>query len=297
MQIIILLLLFPCLVYSLTFSVQEDQDIVGEIKKEIIYPRQNFFNIARKYDLGTFELMEANPKVHPRKITKSVELIIPTAFILPNVLREGLVLNLAELRLYYFHKHSNRVSTFPVGIGRVGWRTPVGVTNIIRKTPNPTWVPTRRIREAALRKGKVLPEFMPPGPNNPLGKYALSMAWDPYKIHGTNEPESVGLRSSSGCIRMYPEDIEQLFKLVEVGTKVTIIHEPNKIGKLGNRLYLEAHEPLRENYYRDETEMDLTLDEVLELVVNREPYEINWAVLKKETQTTFGYPVPIGFVD
>src|SRR5690606_9951022 len=135
----------------------------------------------------------------------------PSAFILPPGPREGIVLNLAELRLYYYHPGGKKVSTFPVGIGRSGWLTPVGETVIARKKEGPTWIPPKSIREYMKKKGVHLPEKVYPGPENPLGDFALYLGWQNYLMHGTNQPNTVGIRSSSGCIRMYPEDIKRLF--------------------------------------------------------------------------------------
>ena len=278
---------------ALTFIIKDDSDIVGNIRYTYSKEGETLYDIARFFDLGTFEIMEANPQIDPKQIPAGTKVLLPTAFILPQEAKEGIVLNLAELRVYYFHQDQNLVSTHPIGVGRLGWRTPVGTTTIVRKREKPTWRPPASIRASAARKGKILPESVPPGPNNPLGDYAMNLGWPRYLMHGTNQPESVGLRSSSGCIRMYPEDIEHLFKIVPKGTTVKVIYEPFKIGKSDNKLYLEAHEPFPEPYYGEEDEEQM-LEQVIHDITKTLRSKIDWQNAKKEIKHTFGYPIPIG---
>ena len=280
--------------HGLTFNIWSNSDIVGT--KQIIFFKNHdtLQDIARKFDIAITELIGANPKVNPKNIKVGTKLIIPTEFILPPGPREGIVLNLAEFRLYYFSEDQKTVTTLPVGIGRQGWITPIGETRIIRKREHPTWVPPPSIREHYENKGKILPDFIPPGPNNPLGDYAMNLAWSNYLIHGTNTPNSIGLRSSSGCIRMYPEDIKVLFSLTIVGTKVRVIHEPFKVGKKGGELYLEVHEPFKEKYYNDE---ELTEQQLLEKIINEYHQRfkglIDWNYANKNLKNAIGYPIDI----
>ena len=210
---------------------------IGHLEYYQITGQQNLLQIARLNSLGYIELLAANPGVDPWVPEKGRTLILPKAHLLPDAPRRGIVINLAELRLYFFRKGSTPVLTFPIGIGRMGRETPTGVTHVKAKRKNPTWIPPASIR--AERPG--LPSEVPPGPRNPLGRYALNLAWQGYVIHGTNKPYGIGRRVSSGCIRLYPEDIALLFRLVSVGTPVAIVYQPVKLGWSDGELYLEVH--------------------------------------------------------
>lgn len=279
---------------SLAFNIISNSDIVGARHTIIVKQQDSLQSIARKFDVAITELMLANPNVDPKNIKKGTILIIPTEFILPPGLREGIVLNLAEFRIYHFSENQKVVNTFPVGIGRMGWQTPLGETRVVRKREQPTWVPPPSIREHYANKGKILPDFIPPGADNPLGEYAMNLAWPNYLIHGTNAPNSIGLRSSSGCIRMYSEDIKALFNLTALDTKVRVIHEPLKIGKKNNELYLEVHESFKEKYYRDEdcTEQEL-LEKIIEEYYKKFKNRIDWANAFKSIKKATGYPIDI----
>lgn len=199
-------------------------------------------DIARRYDFGFVELRAANPGIDPWRAGEGREIVLPTLHLEPPVgadagARRGIVVNLAEMRLYLFRGPGVPAISFPIGIGREGWETPTGTTTIVQKRRNPTWVPPASIRARDPR----LPAQVPPGPNNPLGAFALNLGWPSYVIHGTNKPDGVGRRVSHGCLRLYPEDIERLFDLVEVGTPVSIIDQPVKLAWLGDALYLEVH--------------------------------------------------------
>jgi L,D-transpeptidase ErfK/SrfK len=280
--------------YSLTFNISSNSDIVGTKQTIFFKEKDTLQSIARSFDLAITELIGANPGINPKNIKVGTKLVIPTEFILPSGAREGIVLNLAEFRIYYFSEDRKTVATFPVGIGRLGWQTPLGETKVVRKRDHPTWVPPPSIRKYSEDKGKILPDFIPPGPHNPLGEYAMNLAWSNYLIHGTNSPSSIGLRSSSGCIRMYPEDIKTLFNLSVVGTKVRVVHEPIKLGKKGSELYIEVHESFKEKYYNDE---ELTEQELLENIINeyyqRFKSRIDWGYANKNLKNAIGYPVDI----
>jgi L,D-transpeptidase ErfK/SrfK len=278
---------------GLTFPIKPESDLIGIVQTAIVQKNETIPDIARKFDIGSVEVMQANPKVKPKQMKAGTVLTIPTSFILPPGPRTGIVLNLAELRIYYYPPGGTTVVTHPVGIGRVGWRTPVGETAVIRKKEKPTWRPPASIRNSYARKGKTLPRSVPPGPKNPLGEYAMYLGWPRYLIHGTNRPKSVGLRSSSGCIRMYPEDIESLFNVVNKGTTVRVIHEPFKVGKFSGKLYLEAHEPFPESYYGDEDDDEL-FSEALDEVYYRNN-KINWPAANSLLKQSVGYPIEISF--
>ncbi len=203
--------------------------------------------IASRFQMGLLALMEANPGVDPFLPTPGTRLVIPTQMLLPEGPRQGIVINLSEMRLYYYPRKQNVVHVLPIGIGRIGRATPVMNTHIISKQANPTWTPTSNTRKEYLQNGVVLPKVVPAGPDNPMGKYALRMAagGGEYLIHGTNQDFGIGLRVSAGCIRLRPDDIEFLFEQVPVGESVRIIDEPVKMATEPNgKRYLEVHQPL-----------------------------------------------------
>ncbi|CAH0537607.1 L,D-transpeptidase family protein [Vibrio marisflavi] len=225
----------------------EGSQIVGRIQYHVVKKGESLAGIAKQYDVGFLSLMAANKGVDPFLPKPGYVLTIPTRIILPNVPREGVVINLAELRLYYFEPDKQIVHIFPVGIGRIGRDTPEMETTISQKRANPTWTPPESIRKEYLAKGVTLPKIVPSGPDNPLGDYALRLAYGvgDYLIHGTNKNFGIGLRVSSGCIRMEPKDIKWLFDHSVVGEKVTIIDEPVKMTLEPDRsVFVEAHEPL-----------------------------------------------------
>ncbi|MES9955685.1 MAG: L,D-transpeptidase family protein [Sedimenticola sp.] len=246
--LLVLLLALPALqVQALSFPLPEDGgDLVGEVRTVKTVYEDTLSDIARLNDLGYKEITDANPDVDPWLPGTDTEVILPTHFILPPGPREGVVINLAELRLYYYPKGEKRVITHPLGIGREGWSTPTGRGRITRKQANPTWYPPASIRAEHEADGDPLPAVVKPGPDNPLGKYALYLSLPGYLIHGTHKPYGVGMRVSHGCIRLYPEDIESLFSNIPVGTPVRIINEPYKAGWQSGQLYVEAHPPLSE---------------------------------------------------
>jgi L,D-transpeptidase ErfK/SrfK len=199
-------------------------------------------DIARHYGLGFVELRAANPDIDPWRAGEGREIVLPSLHLDPwsdhrSEGRRGIVINLADMRLYFYLGVGVPAVSFPIGIGRDGWETPTGETRIVLKRDKPTWIPPASIRARNPR----LPAQDLPGPNNPLGDYALNLAWPRYVIHGTNKPDGVGRRISHGCIRLYPEDIERLFALVEVGTPVTVVDQPVKLARINGQLYLEIH--------------------------------------------------------
>jgi L,D-transpeptidase ErfK/SrfK len=175
---------------------------------------------------------------------------IPSHYVLPRAQRKGVVLNLPEMRMYYFPPKKAgepaQVQTYPISIGRRDWATPLGMTTITSKKKDPSWRPPESIRREHAEKGDPLPRVVPAGPDNPLGAYAMRLGMPSYLIHGTNKPLGVGMRVSHGCIRMLPEDIEHLFSQLPVGTPVNIVNQPVKAGWYGGKLYLEVHPPLEE---------------------------------------------------
>ena len=212
-------------------------DMIGTLRHVITAYEDTLLDLARANGLGYVEMIAANQGIDPWVPGENTPIVLPTAHVLPDAERHGLVVNLAEHRLYYFGPDGAEPETFPLGVGREGWGTPLGSTEIVRKKERPTWFPPESIRA----KKPHLPKAVPPGPHNPLGSHALYFDWPSYLIHGTNMPWGVGRRVSHGCIRLYPEDIARLFELVPVGTPVQVISQAIKIGWYGGELYVEAH--------------------------------------------------------
>ncbi len=221
--------------------------VVGGLQWVDASHEDTLLDIARRYDVGYREIRLANPGVDVWLPGEGTGILIPSRYILPDAPREGIVINLSEMRLYYYPKATanerRRVITHPISVGRVGWGTPLADTRIVTKSTDPTWYPPDSIRADHAAKGDPLPAKVPPGPDNPLGRFALRLALPGYLIHGTNKPYGIGMRVSYGCIRLYPEDIETLFKRVPVDTPVHIINQPYKAGWRQGVLFFEAHPP------------------------------------------------------
>lgn len=226
-------------------------DVVGSVQVITAEYEDTLSDIARRFNLGFDEIVSANPDVDPWLPGKGTQIVIPTQFVLPDAPREGIVINLAAMRLFYFPEvkdgEPQRVITHPVGIGRLQWKTPEGITRITVKDENPVWRPTPSIHREYAKNGNPLPAVVPPGPDNPMGSHVLRLSWPSYAIHGTNKPASIGLRGSFGCIRMYPEDIVGLFDDVTVGTPVRVINQPRLFGWRGDQLYLQAYPVLEDD--------------------------------------------------
>lgn len=231
-----------------------DIDIFGQMQTTVASREETLLDIARLYDIGQTEILLANPDVDRWLPADGAEVVLPSRYIIPQIERKGLVLNLAEMRIYYFPKPKKGakpvVTTHPVGIGRMDWETPLGKTKVIGKKKDPTWTPPQSLKDAAIAAGDPpLPDVVPPGPDNPLGRFAirLGVGNGSYLIHGTHKPYGIGMRVSAGCVRMYPEDIETMFNQVPIGTQVHIINQPIKLGWLGDSLFVELHPPLEED--------------------------------------------------
>jgi L,D-transpeptidase ErfK/SrfK len=234
------------------FLLAPGQDVVGQVQVTVAKHEDTFADLARRFNVGYAELVRANPGVDPWLPGDGTEIVLPTEFILPDVPREGLVLNLAQMRLYYFPEPQKdapkdgpiEVVTHPIGIGKVGWATPEGSTKVVSHVKDPTWTPPLSVRREHEKEGDILPPKVPPGPENPLGRHMMRLGWPTYLIHGTNKPPAVGMRASAGCIRLYPEDIAQVYDLVQDGTKVTVVNQPYLLGWRGDELLVQAYEPL-----------------------------------------------------
>jgi L,D-transpeptidase ErfK/SrfK len=241
----------PAPVQTERFVLKPGQDVVGRVQIVRVAQGQTLSDIARLFDVGYDAMVHANPKVDPWVPPVGTPVIVPTQFILPDAPRRGIVVNVAALRLFYFPPHRpgrpQILITHPVGIGRVAWDTPEGVTRVISHVRNPIWFVPRSIQAEHARWGDPLPRAVGPGPDDPLGHYAMHLGWPGYLIHGTNKPIGVGQRVSHGCIHLYPEDIAQIFRMVPNGTQVRVVDQPYLFGWADGRLYMQAYGALRDD--------------------------------------------------
>jgi L,D-transpeptidase ErfK/SrfK len=240
-------LTLPAVVQALEFPLSPDTEVVGEVQVIAAAYEDTFVRLARRYDVGYEELRQANPDVDPWLPGEGTQIIIPTQYVLPRAQRRGIVINVPELRLYYFPESGDRVITYPISIGKQDWATPYGTTAVVRKAVDPTWYPPASVRQEHLERNDPLPAVVPPGPDNPLGTRALYLGFPGYLLHGTNKPAGLGMRVTHGCVRLFPEDVEALFEQVAVGTPVALVNQPYKLGWGEDGLYLEAHRPLNED--------------------------------------------------
>ncbi len=220
--------------------------LIGVDQSHKVKKGDYFQKITEQYNVGFLALMAANPDIDPFLPEIDSDIVIPSAMLLPYVKREGIVINLPELRLYYFLPQENKVHVFPVGIGREGLTTPKATSYISSKRKDPIWRPTSAMRQRYFEQhGKQMQKEIAAGPSNPFGKYALRLGTSEYLIHGTNQRFGIGMRSSSGCIRMFDGDIKWLFDNVPLNTKVRIIDQPTKMSyESGGRQVMEIHSPL-----------------------------------------------------
>lgn len=271
-------------------------DLIGEPQWVKASRDETLLDIARRYDLGQEEIRLANPDVDRWLPREGDPVWIPSQFILPDAHREGLVLNLPEMRLYHFHPAakgtSATVDTYPASVGRMDWKTPLGETRVIRKQRNPAWYPPESVKQEAAAKGEQVPDVVPPGPNNPLGAYALRLGLPGYLIHGTNKPYGVGMRVTHGCVRLLPEDIEELFGQVHVGTTVQILNQPVKTGWQDGVLYIEVHPPLDEDHIAQKDLLRFTLERVYAELQIR-PAVLNGQALRQAVENPLGIPVAV----
>ncbi len=292
----------PMPVASHTFSFDPMRDdVVGGLQVVTAKNEDTLSDIARRFNLGYEEIVSANPGIDPWLPGEGTRIVIPSQFVLPHAPREGIVINLAAMRLFYFPKAADgelqTVITHPVGIGREQWKTPEGMTRITVKDKNPVWRPTKSIHKEYARNGNPLPAVVPPGPDNPMGAYVLRLAWPTYAIHGTNKPASIGLRGSFGCIRMYPEDIASIFDAVPVGTRVRVVNQPRLLGWRGNQLYVQTY-PALEDDKRDQNKLFDKLMKVtystFKAQINARPHlTINEILLNEALRNPLAVTVPI----
>ena len=276
-----------------------DVDLIGYTGITQARSEDTLLDIARRYNLGQNEIMLANPDVDRWLPGEDTYVVLPSRFILPRSERKGIVLNLPEMRLYYFFntgpEKTPQVTTHPVSIGRMDWNTPLGETRVETKHKDPSWRPPESLKLEAAAEGNPLPDVIPPGPDNPLGRYALRLRIPGYLIHSTNKPFGVGMRVTHGCVRMYPEDIEKLFPIVPIHTTVRIVNQPIKLGWKGKTLYLEVHPQIDEDLLGNEDITCMAYKMILTEIEDRDAIldikTIRRALLEKN-----GMPVPITIV-
>lgn len=240
------------------------QSVVGEPGLVFATEMDTLSDLARTYGLGYDEIIAANPGIDPWLPGAGTPIVLPTQYVLPDAEHRGVILNIATKRLFYFpaaeEGELQQVLTYPIGIGRVGWETPLGATTVVSKAKDPHWWVPASVRREHAEMGDPLPSVVPPGPDNPLGHRVLKLEMPGYLIHGTNTPYGVGMRVSHGCVRLYPENIEFLFDLVAVGEVVMIINEPFQFGQRDGTLFFEAHEPLEDDVVPADERLAALLD-------------------------------------
>ena len=277
------------------------EDVYGGVQLTTAGKEDTLPDIARRFNVGYEEIVRANPGVDPWTPGAGRKIVVPTQFVLPNAPREGIIINLAAMRIYYFPKHKSDepqlVYTHPIGVGKVGWQTPEGVTKIIAREENPTWRPSAGVRKEHAANDDPVPAVVPPGPDNPLGKYKFTLGWPEYLIHGTNKPYGVGLRSSHGCIRLYPEDIKKFYEAVPMGTQVRVVNQPFLFGWHDGRLYLQAYTVFEDdarNWSKaQQALLRKSLSPRLERLLKAAGTKIDWDAVTQVANTPRGVAVPV----
>ena len=273
------------------FSIGKEEDVIGRLVVIRLEQGDTLPDIARHFSLGINAVSAANPGVDIWVPAAGERIVLPLNFILPDTPRKGIVVNLATMRLFEFKENgtSLAVSTYPVGIGTKERPTPIGQTRVVRKTARPTWHVPASIAQDHLKKGDPLPKEVPPGPENPLGEYALYLGKSGYLIHGTNKPASIGLKATNGCMRLYPESVKILFNDTPVNTPVDIVNQPYLIGQRNGMLYMEAHTPLEDSGV---IELERIYTQ-LKAIEKKSGRPLDWNKVKKVQTEARGIPVPI----
>jgi L,D-transpeptidase ErfK/SrfK len=291
----------PVEAYRFAIDPKLDDEVVGEVQVTHAGPQDTLADIARRFSVGYNEIQRANPGVDMWVPGSGRRVIVPTQFVLPDAPHEGIVVNIAQMRLYYFPplKQGGKqiVYTYPIGIGRVNWKTPSGVTTVVRKVVNPVWRPPADILEEHRKDGDPLPAEIHPGPDDPMGTRALYLGWPEYAIHGTNKPVGVGMRVSHGCMHLYPEDILQLYDLVPIGTPVRVVNQPFVFGWHRGDLYMQAFGPLDGDVRAWQTDTRSLLEQAIgpanqeDLQARNE--QVRWDLVLELAQDPQGIPVAI----
>ena len=289
------------------FDLNIDSYVVGEIKTVYVQENETVADIANRYNTGFQDLLIANPNSHHWSPKANSKYIIPSMYILPEKNYSGIILNLAELRLYYYMDgddlyENSKVLTYPVGIGRLDWKTPLGETFIKSKVIKPSWYPPKSIIKEHEERGEELPREVKAGPGNPLGDYALKLDVEGgYLLHGTNKKYGIGMMVSHGCVRLRNEDIETIFYKAKIGTKVKIVNMPIKIGVYKGFLYMEVHAFNNQEIYSNNQKNTLTTENiykpiayVMKFLESNPKYKVHWGKVLKAYEESNGIPTLIG---
>jgi L,D-transpeptidase ErfK/SrfK len=281
------------------------QNVIGDLQETTVGKDDTLTDIARRFNLGYEELLRANPGVDPWLPGVGRTIVLPTRFVLPDAPHDGLVINIAAMRLYYFPPpqpgETQVVYTHPIGIGKVGWSTPEGTTKIVRRQKDPTWHPPVSVIKEHKENGDDLPAAVGPGPDNPLGNRAFYLTWPGYLIHGTNKPAGVGLRSSHGCIRLFPEDIDELFDKVPIGTKVHVVNQPYVFGWDNGQLVMQSFGSLEDDRRDWQKAQQALLSRSLSKSVQKQLKErgetVDWELVTQLAHAPRGLIVPVTLTD
>ncbi|GGK60647.1 L,D-transpeptidase family protein [Amphritea balenae] len=289
-----LILVSVNIVSATEYQYRNNDYLVGAVSYTYARYEDTLLDIARQNNVGYNEITRANSQVNLWLPGEGSRIRIPQLFILPATPRRGITLNLAERRLYFFpepiSEDTRRLVTVPVGIGREGWQTPIGPARVINKITAPSWTPPPSIVEEYRQQGIELPNQVPPGPDNPLGEFAMLLSIPGYLLHGTNRPDGIGMRVSHGCIRLFPEDIKALFNRVALDTPVWIIDQPDKVGWRGDFLYLESHPASYSRYVINEENYRQDIQQV----AMSGGFEVNWSLVEQVHRRADGVPAIIG---
>jgi L,D-transpeptidase ErfK/SrfK len=291
----------PLAAASHRFTLQPGQgDVVGSLVVTPAGADDTLPDIARRFNVGYEEIVRANPGVDPWVPGAGRDIVVPTRFVLPDAPHEGVVINVAAMRLYYYPKPAKgapqQVITHPIGIGKVGWQTPEGTTKVVARVKDPVWVPPVSVRKEHLENGDVLPPKVAAGPDNPLGAHMFRLGWPSYLIHGTNKPYGVGMRSSHGCVRLYPEDIAILFDTVPIGTPVRVVNQPVVMGWSEGTLYAEAYGALEDDPRGEHSVPKPPKGKTTSPLwqqVRAHQAEIDWEKVRAVATQPRGIPVPV----
>lgn len=273
-------------------------EVIGELGLTTTVRTDTIADIARAYSQGYNEMRLSNPSVDPWLTGDDTEVVIPSQYVLPKTSQEGIIINIPEMRMYHYLPAAKgaprQVATYPISIGRQDWSTPHGATKVVSKVKDPSWTPPASIRKEHAAMGDILPAVVPPGPKNPLGAYSLKLGFSGYLIHGTDKPYGIGMRVTHGCMRMYPNDIETVFRTVPVGTTVRLVNQPFKVGLLHDRLMLEVHPALEEDAPKLSAAQFTTVVNLLAPYADKYALSVNWKALRAAVYQKTGVPVEIG---
>ena len=278
---------------ALPLQVATANDVIGELQQVTLGEKDTIPQVAKVFSIGLNEIEIANSHLQRWLPGSGAVLLLPTRYVLPDTKREGIVVNIPEMRIYYFRK--GEVHTWPVGVGREGWNIPYKSGTVIARHKDPAWYPPKSIREEHAAEGDPLPRVVPPGPDNPLGKFALRLSLPGYLIHGTNKEYGIGMRVSHGCIRMYPNDIAELYAMTPTGTPFHIINQPLKLGIQGQRIYLEVHPYMVE----DQVPYEIMVQQVQQRIyalTSGNYAGLDWNLINHSLRQPTGVPVAIGLM-